>query len=92
MRLPEHQRSTNYPAILVKLAGLLEKHLRVQSDPRILGCGDIFESFPIYANFKSELKGFKERRENNPAYLIEILVSVRYFQPLNKKQGPEEQQ
>ena len=82
--------------ILAKLGSTLEQHLREQSDPRVLGYGDIFESFPRYASFKPSLKGFKERGEYNPAYLMEIppeiLVSELYFEALNKKQGRQEQQ
>jgi len=82
--------------ILAKLGSTLEKVLREQSDPRILGYGDIFESFPRYASFKPDLKGFKERGEYNPAYLMEIppeiLVSELYFEALNKMQERQEQQ
>ena len=53
--------------ILAKLGGMLEKELREQSDPRILGYGDIFESFPRFASFKPELKGFEGRGKYNPA-------------------------
>jgi len=42
------------------------------------------------------LKGFKERGEYNPAYLMEIppeiLVSELYIQALDKKQGHQKQQ
>ena len=55
----------------------------------MLGYGDIYESFPRYMSFKPELKGFKERGEYNPAYLMkippEIFVSDLYHQALSKK-------
>jgi len=85
-----------YAEILVALGGTLEMHLREQSDPRLLGYGDILESFPRYANFNSGLKGFNERGEYNPAYLAEIppeiLVSELYIQALEKKQQRQGQQ
>jgi len=81
--------------VLAQLRGRLEKDLREQSDPRMLGYGDIFESFPRYASFKSELKGFKERGEYNPQYLVEvppeIFVSELYFKALDNKREQQEQ-
>jgi uncharacterized sulfatase len=76
--------------ILAELRDKLEKDLREQSDPRILGYGDIYEGFPRYSSFKPELRGFKERGEYNPEYLMEIppeiFVSELYYQALSKKQ------
>lgn len=82
--------------VLAKLRNILEQDLREQSDPRVLGYGDIYESFPRYASFKPELKEFKERGEYNPEYLREIpsqiFVSELYQQALDKKLGRQEQQ
>jgi uncharacterized sulfatase len=79
---------------LAELRDALEQNLRAQNDPRVLGYGDIFESFPRYSSFKPELKGFKERGEYNPAYLMEIppeiFVSELYFQALRKMQEQQE--
>jgi uncharacterized sulfatase len=78
---------------LAELRGLLDEKLREQSDPRALGYGDIYEGFPRYMSFKPELKGFKERGEYNPAYLVEvppeILVSDLYYQALEEKRKQE---
>jgi uncharacterized sulfatase len=75
---------------LAELRGTLEKKLHEQADPRVLGYGDIFESFPRYQSFKPGLKGFKESGKYNPAYLMEIppeiLVSELYHQALSIKQ------
>ena len=64
-------------------------NLRAQSDPHVLGYGDVFESFPRYMSFKPQMKGFKERGEYNPDYLMEIppeiFVSELYYQALEKK-------
>jgi len=76
--------------VLAELRDKLEQDLQEQSDPRVLGYGDIFESFPRYASFKPHLKGFKEQGGYNPEYLMEIppeiLVSELYHQALSKKQ------
>lgn len=64
-----------------------------QDDPRILGYGDIYESFPRYASFNPKLKGFKERGKHNPEYLMEIppeiFISELYREALAKKQKSE---
>ena len=75
--------------MFAKLRLTLESDLRAQSDPRVLGYGDIYEGFPRYMSFKPELQGFKERGEYNPEYLMkispEIFVSELYYQALEKK-------
>ena len=80
---------------LAELRDRLESDLREQNDPRILGYGDIYESFPRYASFKPELEGFKERGKYNPAYLVaippEIFVSDLYYQALSRKQEQQDQ-
>ena len=78
--------------VLAELRAMLEENLRAQNDPRMLGYGDIYEGFPRYSSFKPELKGFKERGEYNPEYLMEIppeiFVSELYYQALENKQAP----
>lgn len=82
-----------YADVLAELRDKLETNLRDQSDPRVLGYGDIFESFPRYMSFKPELKGFKKRGEYNPEYLMEIppeiFVSELYYQALKNGQAQE---
>lgn len=79
-----------YSELLAELRGKLESDLHKQADPRILGYGDIFESFPRYQSFSPDLKGFKERGQYNPKYLMEIpqeiFVSKLYHKALAKKQ------
>jgi uncharacterized sulfatase len=45
--------------------------LREQGDPRALGTGDIFESYPRVSRMRPELGGFAERGEYNPKYMPE---------------------
>jgi len=46
----------------------LEQVLKEQKDPRILGYGDIFESYPRFGGMRKKFKGFKQRGEYNPEY------------------------
>jgi uncharacterized sulfatase len=79
----------SHAGVLAELRDKLEQELRAQSDPRVLGFGDIYEGFPRHMSFKPELDGFKQRGEYNPEYLLEIppeiLVSDLYYQALGKK-------
>lgn len=50
------------------LSGQLEAVLREQQDPRILGTGDIFDSYPRHSPMRPELGGFAERGHYNPKY------------------------
>lgn len=43
--------------------------LRKQRDPRMLGFGDIFDSYPFHGRIQAELPGFKKIGESNPAFL-----------------------
>ena len=78
-----------YEPVKEDLRNKLENELRIQSDPRILGYGDIYESFPRYGRFREELEGFSKRGEYNPDYLMEIpdriLVSSLYHKALQSK-------
>jgi len=42
--------------------------LRAEGDPRVMGNGDIWESYPRFNHMRPELGGFAERGEYNPAY------------------------
>ncbi len=50
-----------------ELKGILERKLTEQSDPRMTGKGDIFESYPRYGLMRP-FEGFKERAQYNPKY------------------------
>lgn len=51
-----------------QLADELEATLRAQADPRILGDGDVFESYPRYSPMRPQLGGFAEQGTYNPAF------------------------
>jgi uncharacterized sulfatase len=55
--------------VRAKLRAELERTLIAQKDPRMLGAGDIFESYPRYSAMRPELGGFAKQGEYNPAYL-----------------------
>lgn len=46
----------------------LERLLEEQKDPRALGQGDVFESYPRFLGMRDTLGGFKERATYNPKY------------------------
>jgi len=51
-----------------QLRAELEKFLTEQKDPRVLGYGDIFDSYPRFLSMRDDLPGFKERGKYNPEY------------------------
>lgn len=53
-----------------RLRGELEKRLTAQGDPRMLGHGDIWESYPRFGPFKPQIEGFNKRGEYNPAFQV----------------------
>ena len=57
-----------YAEVQQKLSSRLMELLRGQGDPRALGAGDIFESYPRVSHMRPELGGFAERGEYNPKY------------------------
>ncbi len=59
---PEHR--TALDALRTELDTLLTG----QGDPRMLGTGDIFESYPRVSSMRPQLGGFAERGEYNPKY------------------------
>ncbi len=56
-----------YLQVKEELHKILTDELTKQSDPRMLGQGDVFESYPRFAGMR-EFPGFKERGEYNPAF------------------------
>ncbi|MBI1343339.1 MAG: sulfatase-like hydrolase/transferase [Terrimonas sp.] len=56
-----------YDAIRNELSGRLKQLLTQQGDPRMLGYGDIFESYPRFGAMR-DWPGFKERGQYNKAY------------------------
>jgi uncharacterized sulfatase len=46
----------------------LDRELARLKDPRVLGTGDIFDSYPRFSPMRPELGGFAERGKYNPKY------------------------
>jgi uncharacterized sulfatase len=61
--------SPAHAEVRAKLRAELERTLIAQKDPRTLGAGDIFESYPRYSAMRPELGGFAQQGEYNPAFL-----------------------
>lgn len=59
--------NAEYASIKKDLKGHLEKLLVKQGDPRMLGDGDIFDSYPRFGLMRN-WPGFKERGKYNPAF------------------------
>ena len=53
--------------VRAELWGRLEKMLREQGDPRVLGYGDISDSYPRFAKMR-KYPGFREEGKYNPEY------------------------
>jgi uncharacterized sulfatase len=51
-----------------ELRTTLERELKRQGDPRLLGQGDIWESYPRYSPMRKILGGFAEEGKYNPSY------------------------
>lgn len=58
----------SHESIRAQLAARLAAMLLATKDPRVLGTGDIFESYPRVSSMRPQLGGFAERGEYNPAY------------------------
>jgi len=61
---------SEYHLITRQLRAELEKALIAQADPRIVGYGDIFESYPRYSSMR-DFAGFKKQGEYNLKYRME---------------------
>lgn len=57
-----------HAAAQYRLRVMLDTALRAQNDPRLLGYGDIFESYPRFGGMRPHLGGFAERGVYNPEY------------------------
>ena len=59
-----------YATVKEQLWQRLERSLREQGDPRVLGHGDIFDSYPRISRMRSEqFPGFSKRSEYNPDFM-----------------------
>jgi uncharacterized sulfatase len=61
--------AAGYARIKEELSRELKERLTKQGDPRLLGYGDIFESYPRYSAMR-DLPGFKKQGEYNPQYQV----------------------
>jgi len=57
-----------YRKWLLGLRGQLESILKADGDPRVLGTGAIFDSYPRHSPMRPELGGFAEEGKYNPAF------------------------
>jgi uncharacterized sulfatase len=62
--------SSAHAAVLKKLRAQLDQTLLAQRDPRVLGTGDIWDSYPRYSPMRPELGGFAEQGKYNPKYAV----------------------
>ena len=59
-----------YESVRKSMRAALERALKDHGDPRMLGKGDIWESYPRFSEMRPELGGFAERGKVNPKYLV----------------------
>jgi len=62
-------KSPEYNTTKSKFRNMLKDTLKKQEDPRMLGRGDIFESYPRYSTMRPFL-GFKKRGSYNPKFQV----------------------
>jgi uncharacterized sulfatase len=61
--------TAGHEAVRKSMRAALEKALTAQQDPRLLGTGDIWESYARYSPMRPQLGGFAEQGKVNPKYL-----------------------
>ena len=61
-------RSAAHAKTLAGLRDQMDRTLKAQGDPRALGRGDIFDSYPRHSPMRPQLGGFAERGKYNPAF------------------------
>ncbi len=59
-----------YAQTAAKLKASLMSLLKSQKDPRVVGGGEIFDSYPRFMKMKADLPGFKEQGRYNPDFVI----------------------
>jgi len=82
---PKYEKTKN------KLSKVLIETLKAEHDPRLSGCGDIYEGFPRFGSFEPEIGGFNRKGEYNPDFLVpipeDVFVSGLYYKALETKQN-----
>jgi uncharacterized sulfatase len=66
--LNDLSEQANLNKIKAQLKNKLDQSLTAQGDPRVLGNGDIFDSYPRFGLMRP-FEGFKKRGKYNPAYI-----------------------
>lgn len=61
----------------------LERVLIEQKDPRVLGYGDIFESYPYFGLMQEKIPGFKEGGQYNLKYLQKAQSALKKIKAIN---------
>jgi uncharacterized sulfatase len=57
-----------YKKVQQSLAADLDRVLKAQRDPRVMGTGDIWDSYPRFSPMRPELGGFAEQGKYNPQF------------------------
>ena len=65
-----------YKPILDKLGARLESELRKGGDPRILGYGEVFDSYPRYSTTR-KYPGFNTSGKYNPGFVESALKKMK---------------
>jgi hypothetical protein len=63
-------RDPAFVKVLRSMREQLKEELKQQKDPRVLGYGDIFDSYPRYGPMREYIGGFKEWGQYNPKYHV----------------------
>ena len=63
--------SPAYVKVKAELLNRLNTQLEQDGDPRVLGYGDIFESYPRVSRMRPFMGGFSQQSRYNPKYLQE---------------------
>jgi uncharacterized sulfatase len=63
-------RDTAFTEVLRSMREQLKEELKQQKDPRVLGYGDVFDSYPRYGPMRQYIGGFKKQGQYNPKYQV----------------------
>ena len=57
-----------FASVKQRLGKQLQEELTRQGDPRMLGYGDIIDSYPFFGRFQPTIPGFKQVGQYNPQF------------------------
>ena len=63
-------RDPAFAKVLRSMREQLKEELKQQKDPRVLGYGDVFDSYPRYGPMREYIGGFKKWGQYNPKYHV----------------------